>query len=217
MPSKRFLVKDFLQLHHADICCLKESKLSTIEPATWRSIGGPRLDKFCFVPAVGSAGGIIIGWNNILFEGKLKSKGRFSLTLEFTNKMTRDIWVCTTVYGPNSKQLKRHFWEEIRHSSSHPSLPWVICGDFNSIFDPADKSNGSYHREDIRLAQNLIMDLQLLEPPSFGKHFTWTNGQADPIWVKLDHFLVNSKWIEWFPRVLQNCLPRLGSDHVPIS
>lgn len=60
------------------------------------------------------------------------------------------------------------------------------------------------------------MDLQLLEPPSFGKHFTWTNSQEDPIQVKLDHFLVNSSWLELFPRVLQNCLPRLGSDHVPI-
>lgn len=108
------------------------------------------------------------------------------------------------------------FWEEIRSNSPHPSLPWVICGDFNSIFDPADKSNGSYYREDIRLAQNLIMDLHLLEPPSSGKHFTWTNGQVDPIWVKLDRFLVNAKWIKMFPRVLQNCLPRLGSDHVPI-
>lgn len=91
MPSKHFLVRDFLELPHADICCLQESKLSTIDPATWRSIGGPRLDKFSFVPAIGSASGIIIGWNNNLFEGNLKFKGSFSLTLEFTNKATRVI------------------------------------------------------------------------------------------------------------------------------
>lgn len=174
------------------------------------------MDKFSFVPAIGSAGGIIIGWNNNLFEGNLKFKGSFSLTLEFTNKATRVIWVCTTVYGPNSRLLKKEFWDEIRLSAPHPSLPWVICGDFNSIFDQADKSNRTYHREDIQLAQNLLMDLHLLEPPSFGKHFTCTNGQADPIWVKLDRFLVNANWIKLFPKVLQNCLPRLGSDHVPI-
>lgn len=34
--------------------------------------------------------------------------------------------------------------------------------------------------------------------------------------MKLDRFLVNANWIELFPRVLQNCLPILGSDHVPI-
>lgn len=149
MPLKCFLVKDFLQLHHADICCLQKSKLSTIDLTTWRSIGGPRLDKFSFIPAIGSAGGIFIGWNNSLFDGKLIFKGMFSLTLEFTNKNTRVFWVCTTVYGPNIRQLKQQFWDEIRHFSPHPSLPWVICGDFNSIFDPTDKLNGSFHREDI--------------------------------------------------------------------
>lgn len=217
MPSKRFLVRDFLQLHHADICCLQESKLSSIDLATWRSIGGPRLDKFSFVPAIGSAGGIIIGWNSNLFIGILKHQGLFSLTIEFTNQANRIIWMCTSIYGPNARHLKPQFWDEIRHCAPHSSVPWVICGDFNSIFDPFDKSNGSFHREDIRLAQNLVMELQLLEPPSFGRHFTWTNGQSDPIWVKLDRFLVNPKWTKLFPRVLQNCLPRLGSDHVPIS
>lgn len=92
----------------------------------------------------------------------------------------------------------------------------MICGDFNSIFSPSDKSNGTFNCEDIRLAQGLVADLHLLEPPFFGKRFTWTNGQASPIWVKLDRFLVNSRWVEFFPRVTQNCLPRLGSDHVPI-
>ncbi|XP_039126955.1 uncharacterized protein LOC120263117 [Dioscorea cayenensis subsp. rotundata] len=56
----------------------------------------------------------------------------------------------------------------------------------------------------------------LLEPPSVGRRFTWTNGQADPIWVKLDRFLVNYNWLTCFPRVVQSCLPRLGSDHVPL-
>lgn len=42
------------------------------------------------------------------------------------------------------------------------------------------------------------------------------NGQVDLIWVKLDRFFVNSPWSERFPRMLQNSLPRLGSDHVPI-
>ncbi|XP_039140432.1 uncharacterized protein LOC120277641 [Dioscorea cayenensis subsp. rotundata] len=55
-----------------------------------------------------------------------------------------------------------------------------------------------------------------MEPPSNGNQFTWINGHSNPIWVKLDRFLINSLWITLFPKVLQNCLPRLGSDHVPI-
>lgn len=160
MPSKWFLVKDFLQLHHADICCLQESKLSSINSITWKSIGGVRLDHFSFVPKIGSAGGIIIGWNNNLFIGNVRFKGTYTLTIEFTTRISNVVWLCTTVYGPNARHLKQSFRE--------------------------------FH---------------LFEPPSFGKQFTWTNGQANPIWVKLDRFLVNSSWMDSFPRVIQNCLP----------
>lgn len=59
-PAKRFLVKDFLNLHFADVCCLQESKLKEVTPAIWREIGGKQLDQFSFAPARGSAGGIII-------------------------------------------------------------------------------------------------------------------------------------------------------------
>lgn len=73
-------------------------------------------------------------------------------------------------------------------------LPWVICGDFNAIFNLEDKSNGNPNIEDIRCAQTLLRDLNLLEPPLVGRKFTWTNGQSDSIWVRLDIFLVNQRW-----------------------
>ncbi|KAH7656135.1 DNA-(apurinic or apyrimidinic site) lyase protein, partial [Dioscorea alata] len=105
---------------------------------------------------------------------------------------------------------------EIRSCCPSADLPWVICGDFNSIFDPLDKLGGKHNREDLRHDQNFLRDLQLIEPPSLGRRFTWTNGQSNPIWVKLDRFLVNARWTSPFPRVFQNYLPRFGSDHVPI-
>ncbi|KAH7677449.1 DNase I-like protein [Dioscorea alata] len=216
MSSKRFLVKDFLHLHHADICCLQETKLHAIDPQTWRAISGPRLDQFSFIPADGSAGGILIGWDRSLFTGKEIFRGSFSLSIEFLNRSNNVSWVCTSVYGPCDRQRKPGFWNEIRRCCPRSGVPWVICGDFNSIFDPTDKLHGHINREDIRQAQNFVRDLQLLEPPSFGRKFTWTNEQSIPIWVKLDRFLVNPNWITFFPRVYQNYLPRFGSDHVPI-
>lgn len=88
--------------------------------------------------------------------------------------------------------------------------------DFNAIFNVRDKSSSNPNLEDIHCANSLLHDLGLQEPPSVGRRFTWTNGQAEPIWVKLDRFLVNNEWLACFPRVIQNCLPRLGFDHVPI-
>lgn len=34
--------------------------------------------------------------------------------------------------------------------------------------------------------------------------------------MKLDSFFANGPWAEKFPRLMQNSLPRLGSDHIPI-
>lgn len=120
------------------------------------------------------------------------------------------------VYGPNVRARKQAFWEELLNSKGVNEGPWVICGDFNAIFDVNDKSSGNPNLEDIRCANAVMRSLGVQEPPSVGRKFTSTNGQENPIWVKLDRFLVNAVWFEHFPRVMQTSLPRLGSDHVPI-
>lgn len=91
-PAKRFLVKDFFNLHLTDVCCLQESKLEEIAPALWREIGGSKLDNFFFVPASGSAGGIIMGLNSGFLTGKLHKVESFSLTIEFFSKCENLTW-----------------------------------------------------------------------------------------------------------------------------
>lgn len=70
--------------------------------------------------------------------------------------------------------------------------------------------------DDIRQANCLLNDLSLFEPLAVCRRFTWTNGQSDPIWVKLYRFLVNYEWRLRFPRTIQASLPSLGSDYVMI-
>lgn len=85
-PAKRFLVKDFLNIHFADVCCLQETKLEEISASLWRKIGGTRLDHFAFVAVKGSAGGIAVGWNSLLLTGTVAQEGYFSLSIDFTSK-----------------------------------------------------------------------------------------------------------------------------------
>lgn len=85
-----------------------------------------------------------------------------------------------------------------------------MCGDFNAIFVLDDKFSGVPNLEDIRCA-NTFMKEWSFGAPFVGRKFTWINGQVEPIWVKLDRFLVNSVWAIHFPKVIQNSLPRLGS------
>ena len=57
----------------------------------WRSIGGGLLDSFEYIPASGSAGGIIMAWDNSQVSGSLKHIGSFSLTIEFINQVDNSI------------------------------------------------------------------------------------------------------------------------------
>lgn len=49
----------------------------------WREIGGGRFDQFAFVPAVGTAGGIIIGWNSGAQSGRSTYVGKHCLSVDF--------------------------------------------------------------------------------------------------------------------------------------
>ncbi|XP_039118945.1 uncharacterized protein LOC120255125, partial [Dioscorea cayenensis subsp. rotundata] len=159
---------------------------------------------------------IVIGWNSVHLIGSIASRGTFSVSVDFFSKKENFHWRCTSVYGPNVRQLKAEFWEEIRGCCPAQGVPWVVGGDFNAIFALEDKSDGPPNLGDIRDASSFLNDLSLFEPPTVGRRFTWSNGQVNPTWVKLNRFIVNRTWAEMFPRLIQNCLPRLGSDHVPI-
>ncbi|XP_039141337.1 uncharacterized protein LOC120278673 [Dioscorea cayenensis subsp. rotundata] len=148
--------------------------------------------------------------------GTLIHKGTFSITLEFTNTSLNIKWACTSVYGPNDRTLKFEFWNELRTVRNLHELSWLICGDFNTSFTFNDKNNGIPNPREIANAQQFLGDLNLIDPPLHGRKFTWTNGQPNPLWVRLDRFLYTHDWPLFFPRTIQSSFPRIGSDHSPI-
>lgn len=185
-----------MALHFANVCCLQESKLDEISMSTWREIGGYRINNFHFLPARGSAGEIILGCNSQLNSGCLANVGAFSISFDFCSILSGLCWRCTAVYGPNVRARKGEFWDELRGCAPTLGTPWVLCGDFNAIFALEDKASGIPNFEDLRQANAFLQDLGLREPPSVGRRFTWTNGQEEPIWVRLDRFIVNSDWAD---------------------
>ncbi|KAH7690436.1 DNase I-like protein [Dioscorea alata] len=162
-PAKWFLDKDFLSLHFADVCCLQESKLEGIPQAMWRAISRQRLNQLLFCPALGSAGGIIIGWNDACLNGRLVQAEEFSLMVDFCSTSEQFRWRCTSVYGPTVRSRKREFWAELRGYVANSNIPWVICGDFNAIFSVGDKTTGTPNLVDISQACSFMNNLGLQE------------------------------------------------------
>lgn len=132
--AKRFLAKDFLNLHYVDVCYLQESKLEEISPAFWQEISRHHI----FLHARSAAGGIIIGWNSLVLIGRLAQVGNLTMNFCFIKDNFR--WRCTTVYEPNSWSPKEAF-RKLRGCVNMTNVPWVICGDFNAIFTQEDKAS----------------------------------------------------------------------------
>lgn len=79
-----------------------------------------------------------------------------------------------------------------------------------------DKNRGIPNPSDLPSAHNFLNELELADPPLHGRSFTWTNGQTDPAWTRLNHFLLSHDWFSVFPNSTQSALPRFNSDHTPI-
>lgn len=75
-----------------------------------------------------------LAWNRAQVSGTLIHKGAYSIALEFTNQENSSTQACTGVYGPNTRSLKVDFYNELQTIRNSHSLPWVISGDFNTIF-----------------------------------------------------------------------------------
>lgn len=93
-----------------------------------------------------------------------------------------------------------------------------IGGDFNSIRFEHDRSGVSsvINRRDIRQFDDFISNTNLVDLPLHGRKYTWyrSNGSCKS---RLDRFLVNNVWLNRWPNSVQRGLPRLVSDHCPIT
>lgn len=74
--------------------------------------------------------------------GKLENVGAFSLTVEFHDRRDNFTWRCTSVYGPNARDLKQSFWEELRNCRGDPLVLGLFAGISMPFFSLEDKPKG---------------------------------------------------------------------------
>ena len=70
---------------------------------------------------------------------------------------------------------------------------------------------------EMRRFSEVIEELRLKDLSISGGQFTWCGGLNSQAASRLDHFLVSDKWEDHFTGVFQCSLPRIVSDHCPIS
>ena len=93
-----------------------------------------------------------------------------------------------------------------------------MLGDFNGVLSSLDRHGGREDTASSVYMINALDNLGLLELPSQGLKYTWSNGRDDDsvIRAKLDWGVANADWGDLFPNADVKILPNVASNHSPI-
>jgi len=118
------------------------------------------------------------------------------------------------IYGHNQEQQRQPLWDELQQISLSILGAWCLLWDFNTILSKEDRYTGNdVVDHDIQEFSNFMTNYEVLEMPSLGAFFTWTNKS---LWRKIDRVFINSLWREVFDYTLAKYLPPGLSGHTPI-
>ena len=145
-PAKRTAINGVAIAHRLAMLCLQETKIEVWSTAMAREIGGSSLQGCVVLPAVGTRGGAAIFWDKTVVDIVSHSIGRFSITARVLELHSRLHFWITTVYGPTDDTQKDSFLAEIAATAPSTVEPWMINGDFNMIYQVADKNNANINR-----------------------------------------------------------------------
>ena len=123
-PDKRKVIKNFLRSYRADLVRLQETKIQEMLIDLVRSLGVGHQLNWKAMNAEGSAGGILLFWDNIRINLVDSVVGSFSISCLFRMPEDGYQWAFTGVYGPveNSSSLGRAGFDQ--GSLGRPMVCW---------------------------------------------------------------------------------------------
>jgi exonuclease III len=169
----------------SDLVCLQEMKKEAISRRMVLSMLGAEFEEFIMLPAGGTCSGILLAWRRSVCQHLNSRIDSFSLLVQFTHD-EGDPWWFTGVYGPQSEVLKIQFLEELCLVRQACTSPWIVGGNFNLIYQAADKNNSNLDREMMGRFCRFINDVELYEIPLLRGKFTWSNEREASILVWLN-------------------------------
>jgi hypothetical protein len=138
-PQKRESVRYWLRSWKCDVVCLQETKLAEVDLQVVRSLWDNSFIGWEFLPAVGSAGGVILLWDNRVVEKLDSVVKNFSVSCLWKGVSDSFVWVGTGLYGPSTDSLRSELWEELNNVRQNWNSPWCVFGDFNVVRFPSER------------------------------------------------------------------------------
>ncbi|XP_070020059.1 uncharacterized protein [Nicotiana sylvestris] len=141
------------------------------------------------------------------------------LTLRLTHTETHVELILTLVYAKCDRIERIELWDSLYAMASDMTVPWLVGGDFNVIWDEEEKFGGLpvslIEVDDFR---HCINTCNLTDLGFKGSIFTWWNGRSeeDCIFKRLDRCFGNHELQQTFPGLEVTHLSKIGSDHCPM-
>ncbi|CAL1371676.1 unnamed protein product [Linum trigynum] len=211
--DKRARVKRLIGSRKPKIVGLVETKWDSCDDSKIRSIGGSTDLGWIAKNAAGSAGGIAVYWDKLFYNTLSSREGRHFLEVEFQEKVSQKIWHLVVVYGPQDREDKIDFLNEIRALCHQCQAPMCIAGDFNLVRSH-DEYRGARRNHNLMEEFNSVIDeCGLMELPLGDSSFTWCKGGDNNCLSRIDRVFVSVNFDILFPDCSLVAMDRIESDH----
>jgi exonuclease III len=214
--GRRTLLKDYLRIHKIDLVCLQETIKQDFTDQELRSLEVG--DKFfwCWLPANGHSGGMLLGLRDSIFDVGRISLGQFFISASIMCRADNFKFEIVGVYWPADHTHSQEFLQEISARVAVSELPILMGGDFNLLRDAADKNNDRVNWARMDAFNDNIANWGLREIPRTGARYTWTNKRLNPVRCVLDRVFIAPELDTHFPLCSLVAETSLGSDHTPL-
>ena len=165
------------------------------------------------VEANGFSGGIWVLWKEGIMFDVLTVSNQFVHGIGVDSRSNVQFHA-TFVYASPEWGKRRFLWDQLEVLDPGPEMSWLLGGDFNAIVSSDERSGGSTRRVGTCTQfSEFIFLTGLIDMGFSGPCFTWQRGNLSQ---RLDRFLCNAKWYDFFASSNVLHLPLMGSDHRPI-
>ena len=152
-----------------------------------------RFDKFIYVPQVGLSSGFCVAWQDYVDMELVSISKNLISCLIFSNPLSFP-WLLSVIYGPVHSMEKRVFWRNIHEEVDRFNGGLLILGDFNGVLYREDRHGCREETSSSIHMINVVDNLGLVDLPSQGMKYYWTNGKAAgyEIKAKMDQGVANT-------------------------
>ena len=141
-PGKIQCLCHIIAKTNPDFIGFQETKKELISEGLLKAADRQNQFTWHFLPALNTAGGILVGFTSDMFEVIGFINKKFGVVSTIKSKSDKFVWQLIVVYGSAYPEFKVEFVAELHDILESVSYPVLVCGDFNLVRQQSDKSNG---------------------------------------------------------------------------